>query len=104
LAFKQAADELREKLAERQEAPTARARWRIAVCGPQRPAQTELGTDFVHPRDPGGPDFGEIARDVYSAAPHAPLVGEGERGGVIFARVYDIRGRSIPSLLTLPAP
>jgi Dolichyl-phosphate-mannose-protein mannosyltransferase len=104
LAFKQAADGLREKLAERQEAPTARARWRIAVCGPQRPAQTELGTDFVTTGDPAGADFAMMLGEFYCLKLNAPILVEVERDGVIFARVYDIRGRSITSLLTLPAP
>src|SRR6516164_2176352 len=104
LAFKQAADGLREKLAERQEAPTARARWRIAVCGPQRPAQTELGTDFVTTGNPAGADFAMMLGEFYCLKLNAPILVEVERDGVIFARVYDIRGRSIPSLLTLPAP
>jgi hypothetical protein len=104
LAFKQAADGLREKLAERQEAPTASARWRIAVCGPQRPAQTELGTEFVTTGDPAGADFAMMLGEFYCLKLNAPILVEVEREGVVFARVYDIRGRSITSLLTLPAP
>jgi hypothetical protein len=104
LAFKQAADGLREKLAERQEAPTASARWRIAVCGPQRPAQTELGTEFVTTGDPAGADFAMMLGEFYCLKLNAPILVEVERDGVVFARVYDIRGRSITSLLTLPAP
>jgi hypothetical protein len=104
LAFKQAADGLREKLAERQEAPAANARWRIAVCGPQRPAQTELGPEFVTTGDPAGADFAMMLGEFYCLKLNAPILVEVERDGVVFARVYDIRGRSITSLLTLPAP
>ena len=34
----------------------------------------------------------------------APVMLEIQRDGVVYARVYDIRGRSISSLLTIPAP
>jgi hypothetical protein len=104
LAFKQAADELRDKLAERQEAPAANGRWRIAVCGPQRPAQIELGPEFVTSSDPAGADFAMMLGAFYCLKLNAPVLVEIERDDVIFARVYDIRGRSIKSLLTLPAP
>ena len=77
LAFKQAADGLREKLAERQEAPTASARWRIAVCGPQRPAQTELGTEFVTTGDPAGADFAMMLGEFYCLKLNAPISGRG---------------------------
>src|SRR5213078_83013 len=43
LAFKQAGQELRARLTERLEVPVGHPRWRIAVCGPHRPAQVELG-------------------------------------------------------------
>ncbi|MBX6426470.1 MAG: hypothetical protein IRZ09_11185 [Variibacter sp.] len=34
----------------------------------------------------------------------APLIAEVRREGVVFARAYDLRGRSVPSLLTMPPP
>jgi hypothetical protein len=40
--------------------------------------------------------------EFYCAKLDAPLLVEIEREGVAYARVYDIRGRSIPTLLTLP--
>ena len=104
LAFKQAAEELRAKLTERLEAPSANRRWRIAVCGPQRPAQIELGPEFVTSSDPAGADFAMMLGEFYCLKLNAPILVEVERDGVVFARVYDIRGRSITSLLTLPAP
>jgi hypothetical protein len=104
LAFKQAADELRAKLQEKSEVAPSNRRWRIAVCGPQRPAQVELGPDFVTSGDPAGADFAMMLGEFYCLKLNAPIVVEVERDGVIFARVYDIRGRSIRSLLTLPAP
>ena len=104
LAFKQAAEELRAKLQEKSEVAPSNRRWRMAVCGPQRPAQVELGPDFVTSGDPAGADFAMMLGEFYCLKLNAPVMVEVERDGVIFARVYDIRGRSIRSLLTLPAP
>src|ERR1700761_2887154 len=47
LAFKQASDGLREQLDERQEVAPHGRKWKVAVCGPQRPAQVALGPDFT---------------------------------------------------------
>src|SRR5262249_9578659 len=52
LAFKEAAQELRAKLTESVETPTDKRRWRVAICGPQRPAQVELGSEFRITWDP----------------------------------------------------
>ena len=38
----------------------------------------------------------------YCAKLDAPLLFEIVRDGVVYARVYDIRNRSIPTLLTVP--
>jgi hypothetical protein len=38
----------------------------------------------------------------YCAELGAPLLFEIVRDGVVYARVYDLRGRSIASLLTVP--
>ena len=40
--------------------------------------------------------------EFYCAKLDAPLLVEIVRDGVTYTRVYDIRGRSIPTLLTLP--
>src|SRR3977135_3392034 len=47
LALKQASDGLRDELNERQEVPPHGRKWKVAVCGPQRPAQVALGPDFT---------------------------------------------------------
>lgn len=103
LAFKQAAQELRTKLDDG-EVPTGKHRWRIAVCGPQRPAEVELGPDFVTTWDAKGADFAMMLGEFYCAQLKAPVLVEIEREGVNYARVYDIRGRTISSLLTIPPP
>jgi len=100
LAFKQASDALHALLAERGEKPKDHERWRIAVCGPQRPAQVELGPEFVVSWDPLGADFAMTLGEFYCANLDAPVLVEIRREGVVFARVYDIRGRTFRSVLT----
>jgi hypothetical protein len=102
LAFKQAAQELKAKLGERLEAPSSGRRWRIAVCGPHPPAEVELGRNFVPTWDPKGADFALMLGEFYCAELKAPILVEIEREGVVFARVYDIRGYNVMSLFTIP--
>ncbi|KJC49424.1 hypothetical protein UP09_06845 [Bradyrhizobium sp. LTSP885] len=104
LALKQASDELREQLAERQEAPPHDRKWKVAVCGPQRPAQVALGSDFTIGWDSHAADFAMTLGEFYCKGLAAPVMVEIKRDDVVFARVYDIRGRSISSLLAIPAP
>ncbi|WGS18336.1 MULTISPECIES: glycosyltransferase family 39 protein [unclassified Bradyrhizobium] len=104
LALKQASDGLREQLAERQEVPPQDRKWKVAVCGPQRPAQVALGPDFTIGWDSKGADFAMTLGEFYCKGLAAPVLVEIKRDDVVFARVYDIRGRSISSLLTIPAP
>jgi hypothetical protein len=102
LSFKQASQALLARLAERHESKPSDRRWKIAVCGPHRSPQVELGPDFETSWDPSGADFAMMLGEFYCAKLDAPLLVEIEREGVAYARVYDIRGRSIPTLLTLP--
>jgi hypothetical protein len=102
LAFKQAGDELREKLAARGETPPAGRKWKIAVCGPHPPARVALGDQFEPTWDPSGADFALMLGAFYCARLDAPLLVDIVREGVSFARAYDIRGRAIPSLFTQP--
>lgn len=104
LALKQASDELREQLIERQEVPPASRKWKVAVCGPQRPAQVALGPDFTIGWDSNAADFAMTLGEFYCKGLTAPVMVEIKRDDVVFARVYDIRGRSISSLLSIPAP
>jgi hypothetical protein len=100
LSFKQAAAALRATLAGRGENPPAGGAWKIAVCGPHPPAQVALGPDFVPTWDPTGADFAMMLGVFYCAALDAPVLAEVRREGVLYARVYDLRGRSISSLFT----
>ncbi|HEU4359163.1 MAG TPA: glycosyltransferase family 39 protein [Xanthobacteraceae bacterium] len=102
LSFKQASKALLAELAERHEIKPANRRWKIAVCGPHRSPQVELGPDFETTWEPMGADFAMMLGEFYCATLDAPLLIEIVRDGVTYARVYDIRGRSIPTLLTRP--
>ena len=104
LALKQASDALRDEIVERQEAPPHGRKWKVAVCGPQRPAQVALGPDFTIGWDSHSADFAMTLGEFYCKGLAAPLIAEIKRDDVVFARVYDIRGRSISSLLAIPAP
>lgn len=104
LAFKQASDDLREQLEEKQEMPPKGRKWKVAVCGPQRPAQVALGPDFTIGWDSHSADFAMTLGEFYCKGLSAPIMVEIKRDEVVFARVYDIRGRSISSLLSIPPP
>jgi hypothetical protein len=104
LAFKQASDSLREELEEKHETPPHGRKWKVAVCGPQRPAQVALGPDFTIGWDSHAADFAMTLGEFYCKGLTAPVMVEIKRDDVVFARVYDIRGRSISSLLAIPAP
>jgi hypothetical protein len=102
LSFKQASQALRARLAERHESKPSDRRWQLAVCGPHRSPQVELGNDFETTWNPTGADFAMMLGEFYCAKLDAPLLVEIVRDGVTFARVYDIRGRSFETLLTQP--
>jgi hypothetical protein len=102
LSFKQASQALLARLAERHETKPPNRRWKIAVCGPHRSPQVELGPDFETTWDPAGADFAMMLGEFYCAKFDAPLLVEIVRDGVTYVRVYDIRGRSFSTLLTQP--
>jgi hypothetical protein len=104
LALKQASEGLRQEIVERQETPPKGRKWKVAVCGPQRPAQVALGPDFTIGWDSHAADFAMTLGEFYCKGLTAPVMVEIKRDDVVFARVYDIRGRSISSLLAIPAP
>jgi dolichyl-phosphate-mannose-protein mannosyltransferase len=104
LSFKQASQGLAEALAQRHESKPSGRRWKLAVCGPHRSPQVELGPDFETSWDPQGADLAMMLGAFYCATFDAPILVEVKREGVVYARVYDIRGRSFTNLLTIPAP
>jgi hypothetical protein len=101
LSFKEAAQRLRARLTESMQVPTDKRRWRIAICGPQRPAQVELGPEFRITWDPKGADFALSMGEFYCTDLSEPVLVEVQREGVVYARVYDIRGRTV-TRLSLP--
>jgi hypothetical protein len=104
IAFKEAAADLRATLARRGEQRPADRPWTIAVCGPHPPAHVALGPDFTLTWDSVGADFALTLGEFYCRRPDAPVLAEVTREGVVFARAYDLRGRTVPKLLTLPPP
>jgi Dolichyl-phosphate-mannose-protein mannosyltransferase len=105
LSFKQASEALRAKLDEEQaERTAADPPWRVAVCGPHPPAAVELGPRFDISWDPRGADFAMTLGEYYCARLAAPVIAEVARDGVIYARIYDLRGLSFDTLLKVPAP
>jgi 4-amino-4-deoxy-L-arabinose transferase-like glycosyltransferase len=104
LSFKQASKQFLTDLAGKGEKPPDGRLWRIAVCGPHRPAQVALGPQFDVSWSPKGADFAMTLGEFYCRKLDAPVVVEIEREGVVYARVYDIRGKDFSTLLTIPEP
>ncbi|HEY5166751.1 MAG TPA: glycosyltransferase family 39 protein [Pseudolabrys sp.] len=104
LAFKQASDALRAKLEERHEQRPGNRRWLVAVCGPQPPARVALGPEFETTAEPRGADFAMSLGTFYCRDLKTAILAAVKREGVVFARVYDIRGQNVSDLLALPPP
>jgi hypothetical protein len=92
LSLKQAAEELRARLAGRGERPPGR-RWRVAVCGPHPGVRVALGPDFDVGGDARGADFVLMLGEYYCKPPAAPLLVDIRRAGISFAQAYDTRSR-----------
>ena len=101
LSLTQASRGLRALIAERGEQPP-RGTWTVAVCGPHPPVTVAIGPQFTTTWNPKGADFAMMLGEFYCAKLDAPVLFEVVRDGVVYARVYDIRGRSIATLLTVP--
>ncbi len=101
LSLTQASRQLLTEIADHDARPIGR-QWKIAVCGPHPPVAVALGPDFITTWNPKGADFAMVVGEFYCAKLDAPVVFDIVREGVVYARVYDLRGRSISSLLTVP--
>lgn len=101
LSLTQASRQLLALIAERGERPSGE-KWTVAVCGPHPPVTVALGSQFITTWNPKGADFAMMLGEFYCAKLDAPVLFEVVRDGVVFARVYDIRGRSMTTLLTVP--
>jgi 4-amino-4-deoxy-L-arabinose transferase-like glycosyltransferase len=104
LSLKQASQALLSALKARGERPPPGGTWKIAVCGPHPPARVALGPGFELTWDPKGADFAMMLGTFYCATLDAQVLVEIDRAGIAYARVYDIRGRSVDSILTRPPP
>ena len=101
LSLTQASRRLLTDIADRHERPL-HAQWRVAVCGPHPPVAVALGPQFTTTWNPKGADFAMVLGEFYCAKLDAPVMFDIVREGVVYARLYDLRGRSISSLLTVP--
>jgi hypothetical protein len=105
LAFKEASEKLRAYLDARGEQPPDGRRWIVEICGPQRGAEVALGPQFETTWDRKTVDFAMMLGTFYCREDlRAPILVEVRREGVLYARVYDLRGREAPNLLTEPPP
>ena len=101
LSLTQASRRLLAEIEDRGEKPP-RGHWTIAVCGPHPPVAVALGPRFTTTWNPKGADFAMVVGEFYCAKLDAPVVFDIMREGIVYARVYDLRGRAISSLLSVP--
>jgi hypothetical protein len=101
LSLTQASRRLLAYIAEHSEQPPG-GQWTVAVCGPHPPVAVALGPQFTTTWNPKGADFAMMLGEFYCAKLDAPVLFDIVREGVVYARVYDIRGRSLSTLLTVP--
>jgi len=101
LSLTQASRRLLTDIADRHERPL-HGQWRVAVCGPHPPVAVALGPQFTTTWNPKGADFAMVLGEFYCAKLDAPVMFDIVREGVVYARLYDLRGRTISSLLTVP--
>ena len=76
--------------------------WRSAGRNPS--AREELGPQFETTFDSKTADFAMALGTFYCRHLQAPILATVEREGVIYARVYDLRGARTEKLLTQPPP
>lgn len=96
LSLTQASRGLTALLAQRHEMPPD-GTWKVAVCGPESPVWVTLGPTFKLAA-PQQADFALSLGEFYCAKLGAPVLLRIVRDGIVFARVYDIRGRAIAKL------
>ncbi|MEP9348535.1 glycosyltransferase family 39 protein [Xanthobacter sp. KR7-225] len=102
LAFKQAAEEL-DKYVETHRALLPQGRkLRVAVCGPLLAAKAEFGPQFELTYDSKNADLALVQGEFHCADVKAPVIVEVAREGVVYARVYDVRGRQLQSIVAGP--
>jgi hypothetical protein len=105
LAFKQTSEALRARLdAAGVKAPGGR-KWVVEICGPQRGAEVALGPEYEVTWERKAADFAMMLGTYYCRDDiPAPILVEIRRNGVLYGRVYDMRGRPHERLTTEPPP
>lgn len=98
LSLTQAARELHARIA-----PSSRIR-RLAVCGPHPPVRIAMGPGYTTTWKPERADFALVLGEHFCAKLDAPVLLKIVQEGVVYARVYDLRGRSISTSLLAPEP
>ncbi len=102
LSFKQASQKLAAYIRTDRSADHTH-KWTVAVCGPHPPVAVALGSSQYNiVWDPKDADFAMVLGEFYCAKLDAPVLFDVIRDGITYARVYDLRGRNITSLLTVP--
>jgi hypothetical protein len=104
LSFKEVLQDFHAKLEELHQSPPLDRRWKVAVCGPHPPADIALGAKFEVMWESKDADFALMLGEFYCVKLDAPVLAEVQREGVVYARVYDLRGRSVPNILTTTRP
>jgi hypothetical protein len=104
LAFKQSANELRNRLVRAQVRPPKGRPWVVAICGPQSSARVALGPQFETTYDQKKADFALALGTYYCRHLQAPVLATIEREGVVYGTVYDLRDRAPEKLVTEPPP
>ena len=87
--------------------PTIRrkdAHWSWPFADRRRRREQDLGPEFETTFDEKQADFAMALGTFYCEYLKAPILVDVEREGVVFARVYDLRGGPTPNLLTQPPP
>jgi hypothetical protein len=102
LGMNEATEELLDQIEQSGLHPPEGRRWRIAVCGPPQTVSALVGKSFEVAVDARGADFALSLGTFYCARLEAPVVARVERDGVVFARVYDLRGRSFATTYAYP--
>ena len=77
-------------------APPSDRKWKVAVCGPQRPAQVALGPDFDIGWDSLGADFAMLIDGFYCRRLDAPVYVEIARDGGVFVELQEYDARRMP--------
>ena len=102
LSFKQAAQEAAPRswlnAAKRRRPDAGRSRSAVRI----RRRRSSSAPQFEPTWDPKGADFALMLGEFYCARLDAPVLVEIARDGVVLARVYDLRGRNVKSLFTIP--